>query len=426
MPLAVTTSGRLRRAAIFLFLTSLSFTASCAPSTAREKGGRNSSNEGSSAASQNLSGSAARILGNESVVFDWSSNACDRPDYPDAPVRAFRDYRGRVQLLISHLDNRRMVGPDLDHLTHRCAVIMRSRMDSHPIKFSDREWIRAIYTRGGRRIYALIHNEFQGHRHPGRCPSGVYQKCWYNAITLAVSRNGGRSFHRVRSTRLVATLPYRYAPDTGPYGVFGPSNIVYNRAQRHYYALFRVRKYRDQLAGVCVARTRRLSDATSWRAWDGTAFRTTFVNPYRKRRFLPSAHVCQPVANQQIQGMFSSLTFNTYFNQFILVGRAEDADKRRSAPGIYFSLSPDLINWTPRRLIMRAESQHTYRCGDRAPLQHPSLIDPTSTSRSFGTTGQRPYLYVVRLNQPFCRSAQDRVRFGPDRDLVRIPVEFSK
>ena len=72
------------------------------------------------------------IVGPEQTVFDWSRDSCEPRDIPDAPARAFRDARGRVQLIASHYVNRREVGPDLDHLAHRCEVIMRSGYDPLP------------------------------------------------------------------------------------------------------------------------------------------------------------------------------------------------------------------------------------------------------------------------------------------------------
>jgi hypothetical protein len=87
--------------------------------------------------------------------------------------------------------------------------------------------------------------------------------------------------------------------------------------------------------------------------------------------------------------------------------------------GIYYSLSDDLIHWTPRELIVEVESRQTYRCGDPYPVAYPSVLDPDSTSRNFETTGKRAYLYFTRFNYESCKETSDR-------DLVRIPIEFSK
>jgi hypothetical protein len=90
-----------------------------------------------------------RVTGTEETVFDWSQNACEGADIPDAPARAFRDASGRVQLISSHYVNRRMIGPDLNHLTRDCHVIMRSTLNPDPAKFDDREWIHSPYTPDG-------------------------------------------------------------------------------------------------------------------------------------------------------------------------------------------------------------------------------------------------------------------------------------
>ena len=84
-----------------------------------------------------------------------------------------------------------------------------------------------------------MHDEYQGHKHPGRCPSGEYLNCWYNAITLAASTRRRRHVPRRAAApgHLVAAVPYRYEPDAGPYGIFEPSNIVRNDKDGYYYAM---------------------------------------------------------------------------------------------------------------------------------------------------------------------------------------------
>ena len=48
----------------------------------------------------------------------------------------------------------------------------------------------------------------------------------------------GRTFtHAAPPRHLVASVPYRYEPDAGPYGLFQPSNIVRRPEDGYYYAL---------------------------------------------------------------------------------------------------------------------------------------------------------------------------------------------
>ena len=361
------------------------------------------------------------ITGPEEVVFDWSQEACRPSDVPDTPARAFRDDQGRVQLIASHYTNRRMTGPDLNHLSLDCSVTMPSHEDPDPSIFDDREWLHSIYTPDGTKVFALIHNEYQGHTHPGRCPTGEYIECWYNAVTLAVSTDGGTSFHHTAPpTHLVASIPYRYAPGSGPVGLFQPSNIVRNPADGYYYVLLRAQRYQAQPQGTCVMRTTDLAKPRSWRAWDGFRFNIRFIDPYLEPNEEPQEHVCQPVSYQKIQLMVESLTFNTYLDRFLLVGTAvaqEVGGKMNS--GIYYSTSDDLVHWTPRKLITEVENRNTHECGEPDPVAYPSVLDPESTSRNFDTTGKRAYLYFTRYNYEACRETLDR-------DLVRTPIEFSE
>lgn len=364
----------------------------------------------------------ARLAGPEEVVFDWSRDACAPEDIPDTPARAFRDGQGQVQLIASHHANRRMVGPDLDRLARDCAVVLASDDDPDPARFNDREWLHALYSPDGNTVYALVHNEYQGHRRPGRCPSGRYEDCWYNTITLAVSTDGGRSYTQAPPpAHLVASIPYPYEPGTRPVGVFNPSNIVHRSADGYYYALLHVEQFRDQAWGTCVMRTRDLADPTSWRAWDGTAFNVRFVNPYDGAARAPRDHVCRPVARQEIGGMAASLTYNTYFGRFLLVDLSEvdDPTSRRRVTGVFYSLSDDLIHWSPRRLLLAADRPDTATCGGPDPIGYPAVLDPGSPSRNFETTGKRAYLYFTRFHYASCQKTLDR-------DLVRVPIEFSR
>jgi hypothetical protein len=367
-------------------------------------------------------GAQARVVGAEEVVFDWSRDACEPDDIPDLPVRAFRDADNRVVVVNSHFVNRRFVGPDLTNLEHDCEVILRSTGNGDPAQFADREWIAATYTEDGKTVHALLHNEYQGHLHADRCPSSDYPKCWYNTVTSAVSRDGGASFfHPLPPPQhLVASVPYHYVPDGGPFGLFSPSNIVRDRDDGYFYALVVALAHEEQSLGTCVMRTRNLADPKSWRAWDGRSYSRRFVDPYSEQA-APIDHVCPPVSREQIRHMNASLTYNTFFDKYLLVDAAVtyDPGKSRDVGGVYFSLSDDLVNWSRRKLIFEAELRESFQCGDRNPIQYPSVLDPGSPSRNFETTGRRVLLFFTQHHFEGCQPSNDR-------DLVRIPIEFSR
>lgn len=257
--------------------------------------------------------------------------------------------------------------------------------------------------------------------HPCPCPSGDHMKCWYNAITFAKSTDKGRTYHHPKAPdHLVACVPYCYEPDTGPWGVFSGSNIIYNQKDGYYYSMLHLEDRFLQERGTGVMRTKILDDPKSWRAWDGNDFNVRFINPYTEPNVGPAKHICQPVSRDEISKMHSSLTFNTYFNKFLVVGQARkwDREKKKFIPGFYYSLSDDLIHWTPRKLIMEATLKWARNSPTEGFVSYPSLIDPNDTSRNFEVTGRRPYLYYTR------RHRNTRQTRGLDRDLVRVPIQF--
>ncbi|MGH8542399.1 MAG: hypothetical protein ACREX3_01875 [Gammaproteobacteria bacterium] len=363
-----------------------------------------------------------RVAGREEVVLEGERFDCPNRYLPDAPVRAFRDGDRKIQLIVPHHEAYRMMGPDLHNLALDCAPVFRSDLEADPARFNDREWLSSVYALDDERLVALVHMEYQGHRHPGRCRAGRYGDCWYNAITLAKSTDGGESFHHLSPPEhLVASLPSRYRPGQGPAGVFSPSNVVFRAEDGFYYVLVRVVPYGDANRRVCVLRTRDPSDPNAWRAWDGESFDYSFSNPYSDAGERPDSALCEPVATAEIQTMSQSVTFNTELDRFLLVGTASRIDprSRRLQTGFYYSLSKDLIHWTERQLLLETGTPNTFECGDPDPLSYPSVIDPDSRSRNFETSGRRPYLYFVRIHMEDCRPTGYR-------DLVRLPIEIRK
>jgi hypothetical protein len=293
---------------------------------------------------------------------------------------------------------------------------MASSLDPEPADFNYREWIASPFTRDGRQIIALVHDEYHGTL-PGTCVPNEPTSCWYNAITFARSRDGGRSFQQPPApSQLVAASPYRYMAGVEPTGIFSPSNIVRSGADGLYYAMV-VSRAPNGDSGTCLMRTADPFNPQSWRAWGGSGFGVRFADPYRAPR---AAKPCTPVSRSEIGAMHESLTFNTYIDRFILVGMASAPDIRgRPVSGVYFSVSDDLLHWGPRKLLMKATPVQKLRCGGPDPIAYPSLLDPQSRSRTFSTTGRRPYLYFTRFNYAGCK-------LGLDRDLVRVPVEFAR
>lgn len=366
-----------------------------------------------------------KVIGEEEIVFDWSKDRCEALDIPDLPARAFRDTQGNVQLLAAHYINRRFVGPDLNTVKHDCKPIMQSASQQDPSLFSYHQWIASPYTEDGNTIYALVHNEYYGsmtYHVPCKTKYPGDPSCWYNAITLVVSTDGGVSYHSAATPpdNLVASAPYPFETGAGPYGFFNPSNIIKGK-DGYYYAYMREHFYRrgDSGAGICVMRTNDLADAASWRAWGGQDFTVAFINPYLKPDEAKSAHGCVLIPAEPGLGvMDESVTYNTYLNRYVMVGSTAMNVDGRTVWGVLYAFSDDLVHWQPRKLLLELPLPWTWKPGEGDYYyEYPSLLDPDSSSRNFDTSGKRAYVYLTRFNKR--PGANDL-----DRDLVRIPVEF--
>ena len=358
----------------------------------------------------------AQQVGPEVFVFDWSVNKCGDYDIPDEPTRAFKDDTGKVQLWNQQPTNHRWIAnTTLDSpYTHPCAVIMSSSGSCTASNYNYKEWLSSPWTADGKTIYALVHNEYHGVNCSAGCPSS--NACWYNAITSAYSTNSGATFTQLAApSHLAAMIPYQFTQD-GPNGYFMPSNIVSSR-DGYYYAMFRAEPHALQQFGACIMRTRDLSDPSSWRGWNGTGFTVQFINPYFVTTN-PGAHVCAPVDFNSIGTITESLTYNTYFRKWMLLGNSI-GDPPNGKPRGCTTRSPTTSSTgaTPN-LLMEAEVRWATDCMKPDPIKDPSLLDPASTSRNFETVGQTGQLFYTWYHMDGCNGTLDR-------DLIRVPIQFT-
>jgi hypothetical protein len=342
----------------------------------------------------------------ETIIFDWDTSRCAQTDIPDAPPRAFRDFAGSIHLMATHQDNRAFVGPDFDHLSHPCTVVYRGGHNDDPARFDDRQWLTAFATDDGHRIYALVHDEFQGNLRPALCPSRKYMSCWYNSITAATSDDGGASFHQQGAPADVVAAPsVPYAADAGhPVGYFQPTNIV--RKDGAFYVMFLATTAGAQKGGVCVARTTDIGDPSSWRAWDGKGYGVRLAGPYIDGS-VAAGDVCAPVGNGSLFEL-GSLTYDERSRLFVYLG-AISVGKGDAAhpPGAYYATSPDLIAWSKPVQLFRSPPK-TDAPGENVRYGLFSLIDETSTTPDFRdiSSYDHLFLYYVKFDltrQPYAR-----------------------
>ncbi|MFT5246680.1 MAG: hypothetical protein ACI943_001427 [Gammaproteobacteria bacterium] len=371
------------------------------------------------------------ITGDKETVFDWSTDNCSMQMSVDGTPRVFRDADGQIQLINMHTTAFRMVGDDFDNLQIDCsAPILDSDWDDDPAKFNSAEWLGSTWTEDGETVYGLVHSEWHAYDYEGQCLSSDIMKCWYNGITLVESVDSGRTFSHLNAPdHLVASVPYVYdATLQSRQGAFGPSNIVKNPNDGLYYCLFYTEENvngttsYEQGGGTCVMRTADLSDPKSWRIFDGNGYNTTSVNPYTEN-FVLEDHLFYNIGMGK---QMASLTYNTYFDMWMLVGPSAkyNREEDRYVRGFYYQLSDNLIDWTGLKLIVEMNFPDDSALNNSSLDEYgmyPTIIDHNDPSRNFMYSDQDCHLYYTVWN-----TYPSETSGSPNRNLVRVPIHFSK
>ena len=360
--------------------------------------------------------------GGPELVFDPGKNGCSPNDLADAAARAFRDADGLIHLVATHFENRQLIGPTFDALSHPCEQIFVSREDPDPAAYADRSWLTAFFTKDGRTVHALIHHEYQGNTHPSPlCPSRQYGQCWENSILATVSTDGGYHFAAPVVPRdLVATAPVRYIGEAAkkPIGYFQPSNIVAHDG--YCYVLIKATAFGDQPGGPCLFRTSDLSKPRSWKGWDGHAFTVSFPDPYREPVSDPRPHCVLIKAKQGLGDTIMSLVRDEVTGLFVAItstmGRPGTPFARE---GTYYATSRDLISWSELTLLMPDPLPWTHVCEREATSSYPSLIDHATGDRNFTTISQSPELFLYYTQSEFAGCGGSRSRKLMRRSLAR-------
>lgn len=361
-----------------------------------------------------------RISGRETVVFSWQRDRCANDQLPDSPVRAFRTADGEVRLIAAHYTNRFMAGKSLDTVRVECRLSYVAAMDPDPERFDARTWLQTFYTEDGRNVYSLASADYHGvwfGRCAGNNPSNA--KCWRSAIVLARSSDGGKSFTTAAASKhIVARPPFAFAPDAlgRPQGFFTTSNIV--KRDGHYYALVYTFGFSGQAAGNCLMRTADLADAASWRAWDGKGFSVPLFERHDSSAPGQTVHECAtvPMLREPVRTLLWHEATRQFVAIFSAATRRTEGSSRRVQVNFRYTLSQDLLQWSTARTFL---SESSALCHDVAvpPVSYPSIIDPGSRDRNFGTLATGGYLYFTRYN------SASQCKMTMDRDLVRVRLQ---
>lgn len=365
--------------------------------------------------------------------------------FHDLPARAFRTPDGTIAITLANYWTYLLRGSsfdtedlfiEADPVDPNVGAVYSSHHSQDPGAHRFREWISATYVNpyNQNEVLAVIHNEFQGHRIPGICESvdelgntvpRTYGECWYNSLTLALSRDGGTTFRQPLlasdglSQAFLAGVPYRY-PDGGagaPIGMFSGTNI-FTGFDGKPYIMIHAQAYGEQLRGMCLARLdftyfEGNIQSVELRAWDGDDFTVTFQNPYAvddaELEHLEHVQVGEVVSPREILAMPQSvirveISGHRLDGRFVTVGVARSGVLGSSGPGIYYSVSQDPrfsaypTRWGERQLLIPAfttnQDASTWQPSDGNPLKYPSLIPHGSSSPNFDVaTEPRVHLY---------------------------------
>ena len=350
------------------------------------------------------------IAGAPSVVYNPALDACAPNDQPDMNPRAFRDAAGQTVVFALHFVNRPLRGPDLDHIKIDCHVSLDSPLDGDPAHFADRFYVASTWTRDGRDVGALIHEEYHADEHE-RCAFKDSLACWYNTILAFHSTDGGTSFTKMRP-EVVAAAPFTQDVDQGRHrGFFEPSNMFGDG--RFVYAFVSTTGWLGQDAGSCLFRSSNPSDSASWRAYDGAAFTVRYVDPYR-RGGAPAPKPCKVIA--PFSYAVGSVVRHASSKKWLAFFQAA-AGGAFPVEGFYYASSDDLLHWEPARLLLAGRTLFGDWCkaGDTALINYPSVLDARSPSRNFDTIGDHPTLFFTSMQAHACQTS--------GRLLARMPLD---
>lgn len=348
-----------------------------------------------------------KAAGGMDLLYDWERQRCEEWDIPDAPLRAFRNKEGHVVAFASDSANRPFVGSSFENLTHRCDTTLGSKKLSDPAQFSDSVFVTSFWTEDGTTVHALVHAEYHAERYKDRCIYKISMKCWYNAILYAKSEDGGLSFSTSEPPQIVAALPIRQDVEQGRHrGFFNPSNIIKWRDNWYMYA--HTTGVGTQRSGVCLFRTSTIDDPASWRMFDGEWFEGKTIDPYRQKA--EDYRPCKP-----IRGMPPVASIVRHKRSGLFIAVFQNPTKERPDGEISYSVSEDLVNWSPFKPLYVGPGMGSKNCADTYRFDYPSLMDPDAAGANFDEAGDKAELFMTRFRVENCQ-------MGPRRDLVRIPM----
>ncbi|MBR0750746.1 hypothetical protein JQ604_00950 [Bradyrhizobium jicamae] len=334
------------------------------------------------------------VVGTPQIRFEATSG-CNTDDIPDGPLRVFRRGDGQEIGFAPHFNNLPFYIKDGVFQRHCRSAFVGARSDDER-NFNDRGWITALWRDNQRhRIMAVVHNEYWGQTHEGKCKFREYLKCWTNALTLAESDDDGQSFHLIEQHVLAAGELPLAATQGARYGYSNSSNIVHRDG--YFYLAAEMIGLGGNHLGTCLMRTDDIGAASKWRGWDGKGF-----NAHLTGRF-----ECLPI--QRLSGVMGSIV--RHGGRFLAVTLAPEG---ASPPGVYYMTSNNLTDWSKPKLLLPATPSWSKQCNaGELRINFPSLVDLSSADINFDEVGKSAELFFVGgdslLEGSYCKQTNKRV-----------------
>jgi hypothetical protein len=353
-----------------------------------------------------------RVASPEETLVAWQSDRCNDNDFPDMPVRMFRDDTGATRVVATHFENRIMtLLPDGRIEKGDCHIALASRNDGVSANYADKNWLSSVWSNGGRTVHAIVHHEYQAHLHAGACSVKDYVGCWFNTLTYARSDDGGLTFNQSNPPAVIASAPFTQDYGQGRHrGFFEPANIV--KHGDFWLFLANTTGWPGQNAGYCLFRTSDIADPSSWRAWDGHDFNASFPAPTAHEP-QPGAPYCAPVFTASL----GSVLWLEESQLFLAAAVQQTANTKTATFAVVTSTSPDMIHWGPFQELLPVTHGSSKSCNDTARYMYPSLISHEEDAAN--NKKQTLFLYLTRMNVHNCKTSSDR-------DLVRYRIEQSE
>ena len=290
-------------------------------------------------------------------------------------------------------------------------------------------------------LYAVAYLEFLGWEvwdyNTIECPNTnvgtLADECWMSAAILVKSTDGGLTWDKAGENPaeyVVSTSPYKYREqdNTSRHGAFISGDVF--KVGEYYY--LKIEFWGEDFKINSIARTNDISDASSWKYYDGDTFSIDNINPYAISVSDPSSYLPPPIENfhplnfNANNDPVEGLSYSSYFNKYIYVETRAYSFAPEVKPGIYFRLSNDGFNWSGPSMILpfRGNFQKAVPPGASSPLWevwYPTLYDKSNPG---GQIGEEAYLIWVDP-QAISESGYNQ-SLNPRRDVKILPINFNE